>query len=318
MLFGVGTNVQAGWLLVLAAMLVGTAAAGAIMPFRAIRGVVVERLVPDCAWAGDAVPVAIRVRNDTRSARGLILLRDEFLGEGTAVVTHLSPGETRDYAGIRHGARRGVHCVGRCELTTGAPFGVVLARRTIDIESSVVVYPRVFGVSAIETLAAGGGAQAQRRAPSGDTATVREYRPGDPLRHVHWRSTARTGRLVVREFEDAAASDVTVIADVPDDYEEADVVAAVACSIALAALDAGRGVRVVGPDDETDAVSRREILHWGARLASGPRPRPRVDAGVAILVTTDPDAVVPGASRILLDPRPGEETGACFARAQRN
>ena len=103
-------------------------------------------------------------------------------------------------AGIRTGASRGVYTSGECAISSGAPFGVSVARRRMKIATQILVYPRIHDVALPDDDGAGGFGV--RRTLRGEAAGVRDYRPGDPPRHVHWRASARTdGELLVREFE---------------------------------------------------------------------------------------------------------------------
>ena len=98
---------------------------------------------------------------------------------------------------------------------------------------------------------------------------MRDYHIGDPLRRIHWRSVARRGQLVVRDFDHERRAETTYVAVVPDEPDTADAIASVATSLALGSLrDAGEvglaaGGRLVR-DRSTDGV-----LEWGARLHPG-------------------------------------------------
>ncbi len=268
LLFGVGTNVGAGWVLAVAALCVALLLLGAVLPFRAARGVDVERRAPDRAGAGEPTTVTLVARARRSRVLGPVLLRDDFLGEASAVTPYLAGDQERTLTGERAGGRRGVHEDGPCEIVTGAPFGVVRVRRTITVPSRTVVHPQVFDLP-LEPLL--GPAGVSSRAPSGDVASIREYRPRDPLRLVHWRSTARLGELMVREFEDRDRADVVVAADAPTDPDTADAVASAACSFALAALREARWVDLLSPNAPRHRATTPEVvLDWGARLAPGP------------------------------------------------
>lgn len=286
-LFGVGTNVQAGWLIVLTALLVGTVMAGAVLPRVALRGIEVARAAPAEAFAGRPVEVSLTVRNAGRSMRGLILAGDAFLGEASVVVDRLGPGESRTYASERAGGRRGLHTGGPCVLLTGAPFGIVHVTRAVEIDTRTLVFPRVVDVTAVALPGRTADAvAATRRAPAGDVAGVREYRAGDPLRFVHWRTSARRGSLVVREHEEDAGADLAVVADTSVGGNVLDAIACVCCSYALAALANGRRVRLCWAQDgaarSIDADGRRAVLEWGALLqAPGGAALPKVLAQAA-------------------------------------
>lgn len=269
-LFGVGTNVQAGWVLAIAALLAGALVVGTVLPLRGLRGVEVARRAPRSASASRPVPVSLFVTNTSRRARGLLRLTDDFCGTGAAVVPFLRAGQTREYAADREGARRGVYEGGRCLVETGMPFGAVRASRRLTVGSPIVVYPATYQVSpgVLRRIVS-----SLELSSEGDVSSVREYRPGDPLRRIHWRSSARRGHLVVHELEQERRADVSVAVDVPADPDLADAVASVACSLALAAVRDGGEVALMSPANggaETRRVRTSDaVLDWGARLEAG-------------------------------------------------
>jgi uncharacterized protein (DUF58 family) len=112
--------------------------------------------------------------------------------------------------------RRGVIAVGPARTVRGDPLGVL--RRTVefaDVEE-LFVHPRT---AHLETLGAGllrdlEGTVTEDHSMS-DLAfhALREYQPGDDRRYIHWRSSAKAGRLLVRQFLDTRRSHVTVLVD---------------------------------------------------------------------------------------------------------
>jgi hypothetical protein len=265
LLFGVGTSVQAGWVLAIAALLLGMLVVGVVLPIRGLVGIEVARDVPASAVAGERVPITVRVTNRSRHARGLVRVRDDFCGPGTAVIGVLLPGQTREYASDRNGARRGVHAGGTCKLDTGVPFGAARVRRTDAVDSRIVVYPRTYAAPPLKLRGASG---AHAPASMGDVSSVREYRPGDPLRHVHWRSVARRGELMVREFDIERNVQMSVAAEVGKDAGVSDAIASVACSLAMSALRDG-GVELIGSSSGRQrATTSVDVLEWGARLTA--------------------------------------------------
>ena len=87
------------------------------------------------------------------------------------------------------------------------PFGLWRAFVRIPMPQSLLVLPKRYSVPAL-TLAGtqryqqGGVALASAIGESDEFVSLRDYRPGDPMRHIHWRSWARAGRPIVREFQD--------------------------------------------------------------------------------------------------------------------
>jgi len=98
---------------------------------------------------------------------------------------------------------RGIHTIRRARIMSTWPFGMVRASRTLDMPGEIVVYPAPL---APDDSRGGAGSGEETGAPvSSDglmqPSTLREFRTGDALKHVHWRSMARTGRPVVVEWE---------------------------------------------------------------------------------------------------------------------
>jgi uncharacterized protein (DUF58 family) len=105
--------------------------------------------------------------------------------------------------------RRGWHPVGPAVLRASDPFGFFTSRATVEADDAVLVYPRVHALRDLGF---------PTRQPFGETRTsrdlltdpsrvigVRDYRPDDPFRSIHWKATARLMRLQVRVNEPAAS-----------------------------------------------------------------------------------------------------------------
>ena len=110
---------------------------------------------------------------------------------------------------------RGVHQVGPIEITSGDPFGLFGRRAVLQIHRSLVIYPRVLPLRQLGfRLPADPGATLPRRAWQEDPARaagVRAYRPGDAVRRIHWKATARQGELQVRLLDPVAAPTLLLV-----------------------------------------------------------------------------------------------------------
>ena len=135
-------------------------------------------------------------------------------------------------------------------------------------------------------------ALAAPRAGSGNEIFgVREYQRGDPLRRIHWRTSARRGELVVREFEPPGRRTLTVLLDAaPKTAAEADQAARLAASEAWDCLREGGRVTLWAPGLAPSAHAWWELLEWLARYPELPAdesaPPP---AGEAVAVTGGAD-----------------------------
>ena len=303
LLFAVGTNVQAGWVLAIAALLFGLMIVGIVLPFSALKGIEVDRIPPPTATEQSPVAVDLAVRNASARTRALVRVSDDFLGGGTAAIGLIAPGQRRLFRTQRDCGRRGIYLDGECDLVSGAPFGVVRATKRITVSSPVTIVPRLYDADVARFLGAGAVPTA---AAVGDVSSVRDYRPGDPLRHVHWRSVARHGRMMVREFDDHRDADIVLGAEVTDDADIADVVARIACSLAVPLLRDGEvGLVSAGADRDLRAREPDTVLRWGAGLQPGVVDGDRLDTDArAVVIVCDATSPLARAATSVASRRP--------------
>ena len=113
--------------------------------------------------------------------------------------------------------QRGVFRLGPVRLVTGDPFGLYEIRRSIDAQARLVVLPATIPLPSFELpegVLPGGDALRRRTHLTTANATgVRDYLPGDGFSRIHWRSTARRSRLMVKEFELDPTADLWIMMD---------------------------------------------------------------------------------------------------------
>jgi uncharacterized protein (DUF58 family) len=288
-----GATAQAGWLYVLAAGVLGMVASSAFYRHR-LGAIEIRRSVPVRAAVGDELRVGLSVTNHSRRSVPPFRVDDTFpaFGPGAAACERLGPQARAEIELPRITERRGVFESGLVTLSCGAPFGFMRSIRRLELSSPMIAVPRWVELRSFPILEPSSYPSdvLHERARTGageEFLGVREYRPGDSPRAVHWRSTARTGRLMVREYEENPSARVALVltgADygvAPDSSFES-LVSAVA-SIALYALSTGHPVELVKPlpDGTVDALVEPEkdtVLDWLA--AAQP-----VDAAPSRLVT---------------------------------
>lgn len=204
LLFAAGQNVGAGYLLVLAGALIASAPWGWWTARRASRTVDVRREVPARARVGAPVSVTLHLE---AHATGAIVLRDELTGVVGVVEDPRRGGEVTAEVGLRRGAAAG----GDVTAEVADPLGLFTGTVTGYVPSRVEVLPAVERAE-VSSLVDVAGQRADRdRRLAGDgsqTDGTREYRQGDPVRAVHWRSSARRDELVVRRLVGEAAGRV--------------------------------------------------------------------------------------------------------------
>ena len=114
--------------------------------------------------------------------------------------------------------RRGVLRFERCRLLRPDPLGLVNAATAIDLAGELVVLPRCYPMPPLtlpgaRRLQRGGVALSHDVGDSQEFIQLRDYRPGDPLRHIHWPSFAKAGKPVVKEFQDEYFTRYSLVLD---------------------------------------------------------------------------------------------------------
>jgi uncharacterized protein (DUF58 family) len=110
--------------------------------------------------------------------------------------------------------RRGLYTLTGYRLATKFPFALFRKSRDVDAPLDVLVYPaRVSVPRPPPRSATRGDATADRLGRRGEFFGLREHRSGDDRRDVHWKSSARSGRLLVREYEDELARRLVICVD---------------------------------------------------------------------------------------------------------
>jgi uncharacterized protein (DUF58 family) len=113
-------------------------------------------------------------------------------------------------------AKRGLYELGPAEIRTTDPFGFLRFARKFEACTEVVVYPEVFEFEDLPLQGRGretGVRDSLARRPGDEFSGLREYRQGDDQRHIHWKSVARTGELIVKEFIHNAPRRYAVVLD---------------------------------------------------------------------------------------------------------
>ncbi len=167
--------------------------------------------------------------------------------------------------------RRGVVSAIEVELVTAAPLGLARWRTVVhvDLPTPIEVAPRREPTACRIVVGDTHTPSSLRHATAGGTDLtrgVREYRDGDPIRSVHWPATARTGLIMVREFEGPRRPHVVVVVDLRGADPEA--VASRAAGMADDAL--AQGARVELATAEVDGPRVGSVptpVHVGRRLA---------------------------------------------------
>jgi len=243
--FGAATNTMVGWLYVISGILAALLLMAAILPVRSLRGLDIRRHRIRPISAGDHLTIELDIENRTNQPKTLLQIQD-FLPfvlspPQTAAIAHIPPHSSYKWIYDQPTQKRGIYRWSTLQLRTAAPLGLFWCRRRREAPATAIVYPQVLPLRScplIDDLGQDQSPQFKRdhqgiqNATEGLTRSLRPYRIGDPLRLIHWRTSARYGDLRVRELEIMAGGDDVVIAlDTewawhPETFEQAVIAAA--------------------------------------------------------------------------------------------
>jgi uncharacterized protein (DUF58 family) len=180
-----------------------------------------RRLDPPRVESGRPSTVRLRLDNVSRLPSGVLLMEDALPytlgGRPRFVLDRVEPQGVRDVSYPVRSDVRGRFTVGPLSVRLTDPFGLCELTRSFAATDELVVTPVVSPLPSVRLggdWVGGGETTARSVATSGtDDAATREYRHGDDLRKVHWRSTARVGELMVRREEQPFQSRATLLLD---------------------------------------------------------------------------------------------------------
>ncbi|MCX7992471.1 MAG: DUF58 domain-containing protein [Fimbriimonadales bacterium] len=175
---------------------------------RGARQATVDRQCPPELLEGEVVEAQLHVTLQSRG--GLLWVRAQETASSGLALEPIETEQSSPFSGtIRYrltGMRRGEQRLGPVQLTLSDPFGLFIHQQEIDAMATVLVLPRPVALPNWNWEGGGRGrfvasALQGRRGEGTDWHGVRPYIPGDPLRRIHWRATARHGDWHVKEFE---------------------------------------------------------------------------------------------------------------------
>jgi uncharacterized protein (DUF58 family) len=239
-------------LYLLCSLLLALVIVSGILSEQTMRGVRVESLLAEEMFARRPVVVGASVVNGK-----------QWLTSYSVVVEVLDPGGLASYhlPRLPAGARRlvtwqcamperGRHRLPGVRIATRFPFGLFSKVSRVLLDPEVIVFPAIRPAGALRLRDAGGaaGATTHRRGRGHELHSLREYRPGDDHRLIHWRSTARVQVLTVREFETDTTLDtrIRLVGDGAAGPERLERGVSDAASLAVHLLRMGGAVEVTG------------------------------------------------------------------------
>lgn len=221
-------------------------------------------------------------------------------GRGVFDIHRLAPGDSAEELFAIPTSRRAVVKVGPVSVVRGDPLGLFERVHRRDEPVDLFVHPRTVNFDG-QSL---GFLRDLEGLPATDLSrddvsfhALREYQPGDDLRHVHWKSTARTGDVMVRQYEETRRSHFVIgLSTNPADYrddDEFELAISAAGSLGLRALRDSQRVEVRVQQRLLPSATGKQFLDSLSALShSGPRAGRMVDLAGVVAATLPAASVV--------------------------
>jgi uncharacterized protein (DUF58 family) len=192
-----------------------------IWAFFSIRGLRLRRIGRGFRQQlGDVFEEHFEVSNAIPLFRLWLEVRDKSNlpgSSGSRVFSWIGAREVRTYSSYTLLTQRGEFELGPTELYSGDPFGLFAFHKTLANNNSVLVLPYFVKLATFPyppgVLSGGRIQKLKTPEVTPHAAGVREYAPGDPLNRIHWPTTARRDRFMVKEFDQDPQADVWILLD---------------------------------------------------------------------------------------------------------
>jgi uncharacterized protein (DUF58 family) len=294
----VASQSQVGWLYLFDAILWSLFIVSAVLAHHDLRSLKVEqqvilptpafgRQLPGGPVEDEVVEVRLKVSNGGRFSRHFIGVLADFPFEAPGstarefLLTTVKPGAPAEFTSPVTCYRRGRYPDSEIVLKSGGPLGLFSRRRVFRLPLNLTVYPGYYRME--ETNTPGeewtDWGQGNRSAAASQFYGSREYQYGDPLKHVHWRNTARLGRFMIKEFEQSSRGPIAVAFGTGKDYGEGrettlEYSVRIAASLARLCADSGRGIDILAGEKTINNAGWQEAMDFlagiGAREDSVP------------------------------------------------
>jgi uncharacterized protein (DUF58 family) len=230
-LLGTGMYHQINLILLVAGLAAGPIVGSIFSSAAMLRRLRVTRRLPAYVFADEELHLDYTLENDRRWTAALALIveddlvpMDRTIAGSTSLTPRVFfarvPGQERMRVRWQGPSpKRGKYLFRSLDVVTRSPFGLLERRVTLAQPDQLLVYPTVGKLSrrwhlvrrqASETRR---GQRHDRSAQQQEYHGLREYRPGDSPRWIHWRTTARIGKPMVKEFEQQNDQDLALVVD---------------------------------------------------------------------------------------------------------
>jgi uncharacterized protein (DUF58 family) len=329
-------NSQTNLLFGVFGLMVGVLLVAGYISKLSLRRLRVRRAMPEHLVVGESATLTYEISNQKRFWPSISVSLGEldgceaFVRQPYSYLLHVAAAMSTAISEEIRPKRRGICELGRYQLSTSFPFGFIKRALTRSQPDTIVIYPaiaRVDGriVALFQSAEKAGSLVRPRKGGNDEFYGVKEYRTGENPRLIHWKRSARTGNLVVREMTQVAPPRLLLMVDTfeqddsPEQAARVEHAIAMAASLASFALEQGHPVGLFVWSGNWMHISpnrgkrqRREMLAALARL----QPNRNPDADIAALISMAMPHAGMGTTAVILTPQPSSGLNTQSPRRQ--
>lgn len=256
-----------------------------------IPDISVTRELNETAFEDDMLNVKMEISNRRGLAASFFELIDRFPAgppdekDISIFVLDIKAREKKRISYVANCYKRGLWELGPVRVVSQDALGFFSMKRSLKVFSQLLIYPNLFNVFAFPPLASGsvswmGVETAKISGDSHEFFGVREYQSGDAMSRIHWLSSARHNKLIVKQFERNAVQEVTIVLDLKKGHDigtgketTLEYAVKIAGSVARYLLNESAFVQMIGYGKEAAILpfgkgesARHKILEYLARV----------------------------------------------------
>ncbi|MFN8674709.1 MAG: DUF58 domain-containing protein [Candidatus Sericytochromatia bacterium] len=226
-LFLAATNIQGGWLFIIDSLLVSLIIFSAIYPSFQLKNLIITRKFKKSIQEDELLEIEVIIENISKKNISFIGLQENQIIKkngysikllGSSFFINILPNEQKKFSYTIKPDIRGIYNFSDLKIISDGPFGLFRYTKNISVKDSIYVYPNIESINYLDfqgnrNLSYKSTSKTKAEANSSIPVNIKDYKRGDSQKLIHWKSTARVGKLMVKELEAEQSLSVKIFID---------------------------------------------------------------------------------------------------------
>lgn len=229
-LFLAATNIQGGWLFVIDSLLISLIIFSAIYPITQSKKLIISRVFKKSIHEDESIDVSIVLENSSNRYISFVGVEEDILKKkynnlstikgisSKGFFSGIAPKEKKIFNYSIKPEVRGLYTFNYIKVISDGPFGLFRYTKKLPLSDEIFVYPNLevlknIDFSGVRNLGYKQSSKSKLDNNASITSNIREYKRGDSQKLVHWKATAKIGKLMVRELESEQSFNMKILID---------------------------------------------------------------------------------------------------------